>query len=154
MMLEGENKQPKTAPPLIFSIDSRLSVHRVLAKMIAWWHLALLQTFMSPADKPVHLVITDKELFFLNYFKTKYNLTWQENICFRSTKPNVSSKIVGWLVGDWDGNISDLKKIWKKEKIFWNKSEKGESYIFAYHCDNTLKGYLIWSMPSLAYHIA
>ena len=36
--------------------------HRLLAKMIASCLLALLQTFMSPADKPVHLVITDKNL--------------------------------------------------------------------------------------------
>ena len=65
MMLEGENILLKLPPPTpIFSIDSRLSVHGVLAKMIAWWHLALLHTFMSSADIPVHIVITDKELFF------------------------------------------------------------------------------------------
>ena len=43
----------------------------------------------------------------------------------------MASKIVGWLVGDWDGKISDCKKNLKEKKIFWNKSEKGESYIFA-----------------------
>ena len=44
----------------------------------------------------------------------------------------MSSKIVGWLVGDWDGKISDLnKKSKEEEKIFGSKSEKGESYIFA-----------------------
>ena len=66
IMSEGENYQPKTAPPppLVFSIDSRLPAHtRVLAKMIARWHLALLQTFMSPADKPIHHIMKDKELF-------------------------------------------------------------------------------------------
>ena len=71
MMSEGENNQPKTAPTLIFSKDSRLPVPRVLAKMIARWHLVFLQTFMSPADKPFHLVITNKEPFFKN-FKTEY----------------------------------------------------------------------------------
>ena len=29
------------------------------------------------------------------------------------------------MVGDWDGKVSDFKKIWKKKKIFRNKSEKG-----------------------------
>ena len=38
-----------------------------------------------------------------------------ENVCFRSTKPNISSKIVGWLVGAWDGKLSDLKKKSEKE---------------------------------------
>ena len=64
MILEWENYKPKTAPPpLICSKDSRLSVHRVLAKTIARWQLAPIQILFSPTDKPVHLVITDKRLF-------------------------------------------------------------------------------------------
>ena len=43
----------------------------------------------------------------------------------------MSSKIVGWLVRAWDGKISDKKNLKEEEKIFWNKSKKGESYIFA-----------------------
>ena len=43
----------------------------------------------------------------------------------------MSSKIVGWLVGDWDGKKSDLKKNLNKKKIIWIKSEKEESCIFA-----------------------
>ena len=46
----------------------------------------------------------------------------------------MSSKIVGWLVEDWDGKFQILKKNLKEKKIFWNKSEKGESYIFADWC--------------------
>ena len=30
----------------------------------------------------------------------------------------MSSKIVGWLVGDWDGKFSALKKILKKKKKY------------------------------------
>ena len=33
---------------------------------------------------------------------------------------------------DWDGKFQILKKNLKEKKIFWNKSEKGESYIFHY----------------------
>ena len=33
-----------------------------------------------------------------------------------STKPNMSSKIVEWLVGDWDGKFQILKKNLKEEK--------------------------------------
>ena len=65
---------------------------------------------MSAADKPVHLVITEKDFFSL-IFEAKHNLTRYENVCFRSTKLNMSSKIVGWLVGDF-------KKILKEEKKF------------------------------------
>ena len=43
----------------------------------------------------------------------------------------MSSKIVGWLVGDWDGKKSDFKKNLNKKKIIWIKSEKEESCIFA-----------------------
>ena len=34
-----------------------------------------------------------------------------------SAKHNMSSKIVGWLVGDWDGKKSDFKKNLNKKKI-------------------------------------
>ena len=50
----------------------------------------------------------------------------------------MSSKVVGWLVGDWDGKFHILKKNLKEKKIFCNKSEKGESYIFARLTDSTL----------------
>ena len=63
MISEGESNQPKTAPPPDVQYIFQAICAKGLAKMIARWHLALLQTFMSPPDKPVHLVITDKQLF-------------------------------------------------------------------------------------------
>ena len=42
-----------------------------------------------------------------------------ENVFFRSTKPNISSKIVGWLVGVWDGKFQNLKK--KSKRIFFSE---------------------------------
>ena len=39
-----------------------------------------------------------------------------KNIQFRFAKPNVSSKIVGWLVAAWNGKILGLKNYAKKEE--------------------------------------
>ena len=42
-----------------------------------------------------------------------------KNIQFRFAKPNISSKMVGWLVGVWDGKIQGLN-------VFLNNKKKSK----------------------------
>ena len=69
-----------------------------------------------------------------------------KNILFRSAKHNMSSKIVGWLVGDWDGKKSDLKKIWIK-KNYLNWIWKGGFLYFCQYLYFLALSYFWWPLP-------
>ena len=54
----------------------------------------------------------------------------KEIISFRFAKHNMSSKIVGWLVGARDGKILELRIKSGINKKIWNKSSFTCSYVF------------------------
>ena len=47
--------------------------------------------------------------FFLVVSLNQISCNNKKKFRFRSSKHDMSSKIVGWLVGDWDGKKSDFK---------------------------------------------
>ena len=65
------------------------------------WNESKLYMSLLEYAQPIHLVSIEKNPF----LKCDIMKCHLQNIQFRFTKPNMSSKIVGWLVGARDGKI-------------------------------------------------